>query len=290
MRIESAGRMAAESLLIVTVGVLLGRLAWSALAPADGNTALLSPALSSGTGQAAGAPAPALLLTQINPFSAVPVLPVANNPAASETTLDMKLSGVRSVPGNASASSAVISFPDGVQKRFVPGDEVMPGILLVNVTPEAIHLSRNGSIESLSLYPYRTAPFVREANPARPAYNKDAGQAFGQAEERGPAFAKTPANGEVTPAALAADTRMTPEFRSGQLSGYRLEPRGAGAFEAAGLQSGDLILRINGQAIEGLRPDQINQSVSAGPDVALDVVRQGAIIRLRVAPGASLSQ
>lgn len=288
MRIESAGRMAAESLLIVTVGVLLGRLAWSALASPDAGGALPSSALSSATGQASGAPA--LLLTQTNPFSAVPVRPVADNPAASETTLDMKLSGVRSVAGNASASSAVISFPDGVQKRFVPGDEVMPGILLVNVTPEAIHLSRNGSIESLSLYPYRTAPFVQEANPARPAYNEDFGQDYGQAEARGPAFAKNPASGEVTPAALAADTRMTPEFRSGQLSGYRLEPRGAGAFEAAGLQSGDLILRINGQAIEGLRPDQISQSVSAGPDVALDVVRQGAIIRLRVAPGASLSQ
>jgi general secretion pathway protein C len=95
---------------------------------------------------------------------------------------------------------------------------------------------------------------------------------------------------DVTPAALAADTAMTPEFRSGEVSGYRLEPRGAGAFEAAGLQSGDLILRINGQAIEGLRPDQINQSVSSSSDVALDIVRQGAIVRLRVAPGATLSQ
>lgn len=279
MRIEGAGRMAVESLLMVTVGVLLGRLAWIALAPSDADASLqASSALSSGTGQATSAQAPTILLTQMNPFNGASVGPAAYSQASSETTLDMKLAGVRSVSGNASASSAVISFPDGAQKRFVPGDEVMPGILLVNVTPEAIHLSRNGSIESLSLYPYRTAPFVQDANPSDPV------------EERVFASAATPANGEVTPAALAADTTMTPEFRSGQLSGYRLEPRGAGAFEAAGLQSGDLILRINGQAIEGLRPDQINQSVSSSPDVALDVVRQGAIVRLRVAPGANLSQ
>ena len=74
------------------------------------------------------------------------------------------------------------------------------------------------------------------------------------------------------------------------MSGYKLEPLGAGAFEAVGLQSGDLILRVNGQAVEGQRPDQIYQSVSTGTDLALDIVRQGAIVRLRVAPTASLSQ
>jgi general secretion pathway protein C len=83
---------------------------------------------------------------------------------------------------------------------------------------------------------------------------------------------------------------MLPEMRSGQIAGYRVEPRGSGAFEAAGLQSGDMILRVNGQAIEGLHPEQISQSVANGSDVALDVVRQGAIVRLRVSPNTSLSQ
>ncbi len=278
MRIESAGRMAVESLLMVTVGVLVGRLAWVALAPADTNASIQDSAtLSSGSDQAGTGASPTVLLTQMNPFGGTPDIYVAQGQAV-ETTLDMKLAGVRSVAGNASASSAVISFPDGAQKRFVPGDEVMPGILLVNVTPDAVHLSRNGSIEALSLYPYRTAPFVQD--PAQPA----------PADARVFASETAAPVAEVTPAALAADTAMTPEFRSGEVSGYRLEPRGAGAFEAAGLQSGDLILRINGQAIEGLRPDQIHQSVSSSSDVALDIVRQGAIVRLRVSPDANLSQ
>ncbi len=276
VRMENAGRMAVESLLMVTVGVLVGRLAWVALAPADAGAPLQDSAtLSSESLQASASASPTILLTQMNPFGGAPQMYAADAQAAAETTLDLKLAGVRSVAGNASASSAVISFPDGAQKRFVPGEEVMPGILLVNVTSDAIHLSRNGSIESLSLYPYRTAPFVQDPAPAEArVYASDAAA---------PVV-------DVTPAALAADTAMTPEFRSGEVSGYRLEPRGAGAFEAAGLQSGDLILRINGQAIEGLRPDQINQSVSSSSDVALDIVRQGAIVRLRVAPGANLSQ
>lgn len=279
MRMENAGRIAVESLLMVTVGVLVGRLAWVALAPADAGAPLQGSAtLSAGNPQAESSASQTIVLTQLNPFGNASQTYATEAQGAVETTLDMKLAGVRSVSGNASASSAVISFPDGVQKRFVPGDEVMAGILLVNVTPDAIHLSRNGSIELLSLYPYRTAPFIRD--PAQPA----------PAEARVFASDTTAPVVDVTPAALAADTAMTPEFRGGEVSGYRLEPRGAGAFEAAGLQSGDLILRINGQAIEGLRPDQINQSVSSSSDVALDIVRQGAIVRLRVAPGANLSQ
>jgi len=279
VRMENAGRIAVESLLMVTVGVLVGRLAWVALAPAEAGAPLQGSAtLSAGNPQAEGSASQTIVLTQLNPFGSASQTYAAEGVGAVETTLDMKLAGVRSVSGNASASSAVISFPDGVQKRFVPGDEVMAGILLVNVTPDAIHLSRNGSIELLSLYPYRTAPFIRD--PAQPA----------PAEARVFASDTTAPVVDVTPAALAADTAMTPEFRGGEVSGYRLEPRGAGAFEAAGLQSGDLILRINGQAIEGLRPDQINQSVSSSSDVALDIVRQGAIVHLRVAPGANLSQ
>lgn len=276
VRVEQAGRLAAESLLTVTVGVLIGRLAWVVLAPTDAAAYANQLAATGSTDpQSEIDGAAEQLLTQMNPFAADSLVASRSNLAASETTLDIKLSGVRSVTGNATASSAVITFPDGAQKRFVPGDEVLPGVVLVNVTDDSVHLSRSGALETLSLYPNGRVPFA--------PVNGVSTELVLSAAETGP-----PVN--VTPAALANDTLMTPEFRSGEVSGYKLEPRGEGAFEAAGLQSGDLILRVNGQAIEGQRPDQIYQSVSAGTDVTLDVVRQGAIVRLRVAPTASLSQ
>lgn len=274
--VETAGRVAVESLLVVTIGVLFGRLAWSALAPSE--TAPPAPHTSSITADmtlAEAAETPAMILTRINPFAHE--AGAASLPQGTETTLDLKLSGVRAVEGNTTASSVVISFPDGAQKRFVPGDEVMPGVVLVNVTGDAAHLSRDGLLEILSLNPGRAAPFAAPAEPAT------AGTLV-------MASATSPEAATITPTALAADTVMMPEMRSGRVSGYRLEPRGAGAFEAAGLESGDLILRVNGQAIEGLQPEQIHQSVASGSDVALDVVRQGAIVRLRVSPNAGLSQ
>jgi len=274
--VESAGRVAVESLLVVTLGVLFGRLAWAALAPSD---TPLPPShtssIASGMSLADNGEQPAMILTQINPFASQATATGA--PTGTETTLDLKLSGVRAVEGNTTASSAVISFPDGAQKRFVPGDEVMPGVVLVNVTGEAAHLSRNGLLEILSLNPGRTAPFAAPTEPATAGALVMAAVAVPDASP-------------ITPTALAADTVMMPEMRSGRVSGYRLEPRGAGAFEAAGLESGDLILRVNGQAIEGLQPEQIHQSVASGSDVALDVVRQGAIVRLRVSPNVGLSQ
>ena len=274
--VETAGRVAVESLLVVTLGVMFGRLAWAALAPSD--TPLPSShssSLASGISLAEAGEQPAMILTRINPFASQTAATGALS--GTETTLDLKLSGVRAVEGNTMASSAVISFPDGAQKRFVPGDEVMPGVVLVNVTGDAAHLSRDGLLEILSLNPGRTAPF---AVPAEPAASGTLVMAA----------ASMPEDALITPTALAADTVMMPEMRSGRVSGYRLEPRGSGAFEAAGLESGDLILRVNGQAIEGLQPEQIHQSVASGSDVALDVVRQGAIVRLRVSPNAGLSQ
>jgi len=272
--IETAGRVAVESLLVVTLGVLFGRLAWVALAPQE--APLASSASTAFASGANTAEPPAIILTRANPFAAQAVS--LDAPVGAETSLDLKLSGVRAVEGNTTASSAIISFPDGAQKRFVPGDEVMPGVVLVNVTGEAAHLSRDGMLEVLSLNPGRTAPFGAPAGQA-PA-----------ASTMMMASATVPVAAAVTPTALAADTVMMPEMRSGQVSGYRVEPRGSGAFEAAGLRSGDLILRVNGQAIEGLRPEQISQTVANGSDVALDVVREGAIVRLRVSPNASLSQ
>lgn len=277
--VEHAGRVAAESLLTMTVGVLLGRLAWVALSPAEASPSAQQVASAERTILEDGhAYAPSSLLTQMNPFDTAPGALSESAVTGNETTLDLKLAGVRSVDGNTTASSAVIAFPDGHQTRFVPGDEVMPGILLVNVTESSVHLSRNGILETLGFFPADKKLFAPEIS--APAADTPLTLA-----SAGPHIPN-----DVTPAALAADTTLTPEFRGGQVSGYRMTPRGAGAFEAAGLETGDLILRINGQAIEGLRPAQISQSVSSGSDVALDVVRQGAIVRLRVTPDASLSQ
>lgn len=268
-RVEQAGRLAVESILTVTVGVLIGRLAWVVLAPAD--AAIPAPGLVAiSSGDAAASPAPAAFLVHKNLFAATPA--GSDQPVSTETALDLKLAGVRAVNGNAAASSAVIAYPDGNQKRLVPGDEVLPGVLLVNVTSDSVHLSRSGILETLSL-------------------NASRGSLFAPAAEPMPSAPQQSVSLEnVTPASVVADTILTPEFRSGQVSGYRMAPRGNGAFEAAGLETGDLILRVNGEAIEGLRPEQISQSVARSPDVSLDVVRHGAIIRLRVAPGASLSQ
>ncbi len=269
-RVEQAGRIAVESILTVTVGVLIGRLAWVVLAPAEAPAP--APETMAVSAEDVGHPASAaVLLTQMNPFGAASASSLSDT-VSSETSLDLRLAGVRAVNGNAAASSAIIGYPDGSQKRLVPGDEVLPGVLLVNVTADAVHLSRGGLLETLSLNAARGSLFAPPAKPSPAPPQQIAAAA------------------EVTPAAVVADTILTPEFRAGQVSGYRMAPRGNGAFEAAGLEAGDLILRINGEAIEGLRPEQISQSVARGPDVSLDVVRQGAIVRLRVAPGSSLSQ
>jgi type II secretion system protein C len=267
-KVEQAGRIALESILTVTVGVLIGRLAWVILAPTEAAPAHGSLAFASESPEKESAAGD--ILMRINPFGTDAPVTAGLASVSGETTLDLRLSGVRAVNGNAAASSAVITYPDGAQKRLVPGDEVLPGVLLVNVSADGVHLSRDGMLETLSL---KASPHL----------------IFSPGEPAAPVPQMASAT-EVTPAALVADTILTPEFRSGQVAGYRMAPRGYGAFEAAGLEAGDLILRVNGDAIEGMRPEQISQSVARRSDVSLDVVRQGAIVRLKVAPGVHRTQ
>jgi general secretion pathway protein C len=83
---------------------------------------------------------------------------------------------------------------------------------------------------------------------------------------------------------------MQPELRNGAVAGYRLSPRGQGHFQAAGLEAGDLVLRVNGASIEGMAPEAIQSAVMSSQSIALDVVRNGAIVRLRLSPESGLSQ
>lgn len=270
-KLELAGRTAAEALLTLTFGILVGRLGWSAFGPA-GDDLPVSDAANLAVDSAPAGDVPALaMLETSNPFVSASAASPAAEPLPSD--LNLRLAGVRAVDGNASASSAIISFADGSQKRFVPGDEVMPGVLLVNVTQSSVHLSRAGELQSLSLLT-KSAPLFSGGAPAAPAY----------------AAPSVTVPQTTSPDLLIADTQLQPEFRDGRVSGYRLMPRGNGSFEAAGLEAGDMILRVNGQSIEGLQAEQISASLTGAAQTDLDIVRRGAIVRLQIKSGAYLSQ
>ncbi len=277
----SIGRTAIEAALALTTGLLLARFAWLIAAPTDGAGAVQQLAAVNVVSDAHPALA---LLTQTDPFrSGTP----EGSQLAVPTSLNLKIAGLRWSEGKDGSSSAVLILPDNTQERFSVGDQVISGAVLETVATDRVFLRFNGQLQELLLN-----------DPNKPLFGNSpslasASEASVQPSQQVPA-PPTPRTSSgaatVTPALLLTDVDMQPELRNGAVAGYRLSPRGQGHFEAAGLEAGDLILRVNGTSIEGMAPEAIQSAVMSSQSIALDVVRNGAIVRLRLSPESGLSQ
>lgn len=277
LRLEygSIGRSAAEVVLALATGLLLARFAWVASAPPALQPQSLAPLSSAPANQTALA-----LLTETNPFREASL---SNTQAAVPTSLDIQIAGLRWSEGNETTSSAVLILPDNSQKRIAVGEEIISGAILETVTADRVFLRYNGQLQELLLKdldkPLFASP-TEESVPPSPAPS----QTSALLQEA------APNSTSPTPALLLTDVDMQPELRNGAISGYRLYPRGQGHFQSAGLEAGDLVLRVNGNTIEGMAPDAIQAAVMSSDLIALDVVRRGAIVRLRLSPESGLSQ
>lgn len=262
-------RPVAEGALALAAGLMVAKLVWLLAAPAGDS------GLSERFGQAGPAlsvAGPYAILETSNPFAGGAMTQAAL--AAAPTQLNIQLTGLRSAAENEQGGTAVIILPDGQQRRFEAGDTILPGAVLEAVMPDRVLLRVNGQLEELVRNPGAMRSISGASAPAAPE----------------PARAVQAEAVRVTPGELMTDVVLQPEMRSGAVSGYRLSPRGMGHFEAAGLVAGDLVLRINGQSIEGMRPDMIQGALGSSNEVALDVVREGRIIRLRLTAESGLSQ
>lgn len=278
----SIGRTAIEAALALTTGLLLARFAWLMAAPGEGASALHQiPAVAG----AAGKHSSLALLTQTDPFRASIAEP---SQIAVPTSLNLKIAGLRWSDDTAGSSSAILILPDNTQKRFSIGEQIVSGAVLEAVATDRVFLRFNGQLQELLLN-----------DPNKPLFSGSsssfsaASVSIQPAQLAAPTSAAAPAGSSatpITPALLLTDVDMQPELRNGAVAGYRLSPRGQGHFQSAGLEAGDMVLRVNGASIEGMGPEAIQSAVMSSQSIALDVVRNGAIVRLRLSPDSGLSQ
>lgn len=180
--------------------------------------------------------------------------------AGSGDAAQLRLFGVRA--GGPDGGSAIIGLPDGTQRSVLVGEEVLPGLVLQAVDAEGAALSRGGSISRLV---FSDAPA-----PAAPPP-----QATAQVMAPAPAAAADPV---VDPAALAAQAGLLPRLRGTRIDGFVVQTRGDGAaVRAAGLQSGDVILAVNGVELTGVQQvAQLRQQLADAASAEIRFERGGA--------------
>lgn len=168
--------------------------------------------------------------------------PSASASKAPPTRLALKLRGV--VAMGDGQGVALIAGTGRGEEVYATGDEISGGVLLQEVHPDHVILSRNGRLERLDLPRGPSAFSLKEAAPSlsrQPASPAHALRRLRQEAVR-------------NPSRLGQLIRISPARKDGRLIGYRIEPRGnQPLFEQLGFHPGDVVVAVNGTRLDDPR-------------------------------------
>jgi general secretion pathway protein C len=182
---------------------------------------------------------------------------VSGGDNAPNTTMPLILAGVIA-DKDPNKGQAIIGGNAASAKLYAVGASIPGGARLHSIFADRVLIERNGALETLRLP--RNAP----SSGGKIASAVPTPRAESMAQ-----------NSTV----LAGLVHIQPVFNQGKLSGYRIFPggtRGNSAFTQLGLRAGDLILAVNGTALDDAgRAMEILQTLSSSASAALTVSRNG---------------
>ncbi|MGZ9113343.1 MAG: type II secretion system protein N [Brevundimonas sp.] len=230
-------RSGVEIALALALTVQLGQLVWIVAQPR-------AEAVAAASAQPDAAPADYTVFQRFDAFFRTGDLSSLAEATAAGSS-QMRLFGVRA--GGAGGGSAIIGLADGRQVSVGVGEEVEPGLVLQSVGQDHVTLARGGSVTRLI---FSDTP-VGAAPPPPPPPDP---QTVSPPAEAAPAVAPAVASGpRVDPARLMAQASLRPRMQGLRVNGFTVSAAGDGAaLKAAGLQSGDVILAVNGTSLDSL--------------------------------------
>lgn len=245
-------RAAVEVALVLMLAAQAARLAWLLVSP-PGPVGDWPPA---DAGRAPG-PAPALALA-FDPFH-----PGARSGPVAANATGYRLHATR-VAGT-SGSAILSTGSGGPQAAFQVGDEVEPGVSLVNVGAGHAVLRTGSGDQRVELESAASTLPPRAGPAAAPASLPSAAPSSTQAQ-----------GAAIDPAALLAQAGMRARTEGGRVTGYTLIPRGGGELlRQAGLQAGDVLVAVDGNQLNPERLAELESELAGRDEVRLTVQRDG---------------
>lgn len=248
---QAPWRRLVEAALGLILLIQVGRLVWLFLAPAP--TVQMAEA-------APAQPVDMGVLTRFDAFfrtGAASSLAGASGAEASQ----LRLFGVRA--GGEGGGSAIIGLADGRQLSVGVGEEVEPGLVLREVGPDFVTLARGQSLSRLTFTETPTG-----AAPPPPPPSTD------QVVTPSPAAS---AGAVVDPQRLMAQASLRPRIQGLGVNGFTVSSAGnASELRAAGLQVGDVILSVNGTALNSPQAiGALRGQLADAPSAELQYERNG---------------
>lgn len=282
-QIERPVRLCVELVLVIVLALLAARLVWTIASPTESvakHTERPLPSPMRESSDALAITADRSLLATTNPFSQDAAEPVVEN--VPETSLNLKLIGLRMSTEGGEAGNAIIRTPNGEAQNFKVGDELLAGVSLERILSDRVLINRDGASETLMLGG-RGAGLSVISDEARTT-SPDAATVGTETRATG----ASPAGSSVTrrlagPDVFFGAVSATQEARGGAVIGYRLSPIGSvDTMRMAGLEPGDILIAINGVPVSDQDLSALIDSLSASQMADLEIDRNGSARTVRL--------
>ncbi|MBM4218650.1 MAG: type II secretion system protein GspC [Gammaproteobacteria bacterium] len=263
--------------LVLVIAAQLASLLWRVLGAAEDGAGIAEPAVE--------VPSPGVDVAAIVNAHLFGVAPQSGDPSdAPATTANLMLAGT--LAGREPERGWAIIGASGQSARvYATGASLPGGARLHAVYPDRVILDRSGARESLLL------PRLSSGAGAGRALPRSAGMPPGAAPNASIADSVRQLLVQ-NPSAGSELLRPQPVFAGGSLRGYRVYPgRNRAQFAGLGLQPGDLVLAVNGAALDDPnRGLEILRGVGQGSAVTLTIERGGQQQQITVDPVAVVQE
>ena len=266
-------RRALALLVALAAGLLVARLIWLLAEPGGAVSKPISfPSSASTTSNSTPSTQLDLMsLARANHFGAAaassPVIP-----SAPETSLNLRLKGVRAIPDSAQSdrmadsSIAIIQTPDHAALTYRRGDTIIEGVTLDRILPDRVLIMKGGALETLMMDSSASGLSVLllpGQEPRSTSQPRQAGSASGAIAQTGN---------------LLSYVDFQPVQSGGNLTGYRIQSRGDESYlTGLGLQSGDVVVEIAGNRVGSANSQNLLAQLSSANQIDLTVERGGAL-------------
>lgn len=273
--VERPGRIRAgvEIALVALLAVQAGRLAWIFVAPEPEAAVAV---------HAAAAPVDASIFQRFDAFFRTGDKSSLAEAAGADSDA-LRLFGVRA--GGAGGGSAIIGLPDGRQVSVGVGETISDGLTLASVGADFVTVSRGGSVSRLV---FTETPSGAAPPPPPPSTAQVMAPTGTPAPVSAAAPATAPTGPVVDPRRLMAQASLRPRMDGLRIKGFTLAARGDGAtLRAAGLQSGDVILAVNGAELNSLQGlSQLSGELSGSSAAEIRFERNGQVQTTTIRTGS----